>query len=92
MSNLDRDLLRDVSSKLDMVLIQQRRILNEIFPGEAVLERPENFPPLPLRDEESLEAFNEFLKNKIAYSQFVSSAKFFRFLFIFYNICDFLHT
>lgn len=73
MSNLDRDLLRDVSSKLDIVLTQQRRILNEIFPGEAVLERPENLPPLPLRDEESFAAFNEFLKNKIAFSQFVSS-------------------
>ncbi|XP_011877677.1 PREDICTED: uncharacterized protein LOC105567420 [Vollenhovia emeryi] len=71
-SNLDRDLLRDVSSKLDIVLINQRRILNEIFPGETVIERPENCPPLPLRDEKSFQAFNEFLNDKIAFSQFVS--------------------
>ncbi|KMQ83766.1 ancient domain protein 2, partial [Lasius niger] len=70
-SNLDRDLLRDVSSKLDMVLMNQRRILNEIFPGEAVIERPENCPPLPLRDERSFQTFNKFLKDKIAFSQFL---------------------
>lgn len=72
-SNLDRDLLRDVSSKLDIVLINQRRILNEIFPEEAVIERPENCPPpLPLRDEKSFQTFNEFLKDKIAFSQFIN--------------------
>ncbi|XP_025154646.1 uncharacterized protein LOC112588554 [Harpegnathos saltator] len=71
-SNLDRDLLRDISSKLDILLMNQRCILNEIFPGEATVERPENCPPLPLRDKKSFEEFNEFLKNKIAYSQFVS--------------------
>lgn len=85
-SNLDRDLLRDVSSKLDIMLMNQRRILNEIFPDEAVVERPENCPPLPLRDEQSFEAFNEFLKNKIAFSQFVSAANFFGYLFIFSTI------
>lgn len=52
--------------------MNQRRILNEIFPGEATLDRPENCPPLPLRDEKSFEAFNEFLESKIAFSQFVS--------------------
>ncbi|XP_011859103.1 PREDICTED: uncharacterized protein LOC105556615 [Vollenhovia emeryi] len=66
-SNLDRDLLRDVSSKLDIVLINQRRILNEIFSGETVIERPENCP-LPLRDEKSFQAFDEFLNDKIAFS------------------------
>lgn len=81
-SNLDRDLLRDVSSKLDILLIQLGRILNEIFPGETVLERPENCPPLPLRDEESFELFNEFLKDKNAYSQFVSSTKLFLVLLV----------
>lgn len=73
-SNLDRDLLRNISSKLDVLLFNQRRILNEIFPGEVTIERPENLPPLPLRDERSFEAFNEFLENKIAFSQFVSVA------------------
>lgn len=62
--------------------MNQRRILNEIFPSEAVVGRPENYPPLPLRDERSFEAFNEFLKNKIAYSQFVSSANLFGFLYL----------
>ncbi|XP_036148953.1 uncharacterized protein LOC118647689 [Monomorium pharaonis] len=71
-SNLDRDLLRNVSSKLDIVLMNQRRILNEIFPGEAILDRPKNCPPLPLPDEKSFEEFNEFLENKVAFSQFVS--------------------
>lgn len=80
-SNLDRDLLRDVSSKLDMVLINQHRILNEIVPGEGILQRPENCPPLPLRDEDSFKAFNEFLKDKIAYSQFVSAVELSVFLF-----------
>lgn len=42
---LDGDLLRNMSSKLDIVLMNQRRILNEIFPGEAIIERPENCPP-----------------------------------------------
>lgn len=79
-SNLDRDLLRDISSKLDILLINQRRILNEIFPGEAIVERPENCPPLPLRDEKSFKEFNKFLKNKIAYSQFVSAANLFELL------------
>jgi len=53
--------------------MNQRRILNEIFPGETIVERLENCPPLPLRDEKSFESFNEFLKNKIAYFQFVSA-------------------
>ncbi|XP_025161368.1 uncharacterized protein LOC112590053 [Harpegnathos saltator] len=56
-SNLDRDLLRDISSKLDILLMIERCILNEIFPGEAIVEEPENCPPLPLRDEKSFEEF-----------------------------------
>ncbi|KAL6419469.1 hypothetical protein ACFW04_013851 [Cataglyphis niger] len=73
---LDRDLLRNMSSKLDIMLMNQRRILNEIFPGEAIIERPENCSPrLPLRDEKSFEAFNNCLKYKIAYSQFVNATK-----------------
>ncbi|XP_071567209.1 uncharacterized protein [Temnothorax nylanderi] len=71
-SNLDRDLLRDVSSKLDIVLMNQRRIINKIFPGEAIVERPENCPPPSIARWKSFEAFNEFLKIKIAFSQFVS--------------------
>lgn len=62
--------------------MNQRRILNEIFPDEAIVERPENCPPLPLRDEKSFEAFNEFLKSKIAFSQFVSAADLFGYLLI----------
>ena len=72
-SNLDRDLLRNVSSKLDMVLMHQRCILSEIFPGEAIVDRPENCPPLPLREEKSFEEFNTFLKNKFAFTEFVST-------------------
>lgn len=74
-------MLRDVSSKLDIVLINQRRILNEIFPGEAVIERPENCPPLPLRDERSFQTYNEYLKDKIAFSQFVSIVDLFGYYF-----------
>lgn len=51
--------------------------MSEIFPGEAVIERPENCPPLPLRDEKSFQTFNEFLKDKVVFSQFVSIIDFF---------------
>ncbi|KAL6421103.1 hypothetical protein ACFW04_014124 [Cataglyphis niger] len=52
-SNFDKDLLQNMLNKLDTVLMNKCCILNEIFPSEAIIERPKNCSSLSLRDEKS---------------------------------------
>lgn len=66
------ELLQEVSSKVDIILINQERILRKLFPGEQAVIRPKNLPQLPLQTHEAFNAFQKFLQNDINFNATVS--------------------
>lgn len=56
--------VREVSSKLDIVIINQERLNRCIMPGEKVVKRPNKLPPLPLRTETELIEMEQFLSEE----------------------------
>ncbi|XP_034236490.1 uncharacterized protein LOC117642416 [Thrips palmi] len=50
-------LISELSSKVDMVLLNQARLFSLLAPEEEFVERPPNLPPTPLK---SVKAFSEF--------------------------------
>lgn len=67
------ELLQEMSSKIDILLINQERILRKLFPGEQAVVRPKNLPQLPLQTHEAFNAFQKFLQNDINFNAIVSS-------------------
>ncbi|XP_071580300.1 uncharacterized protein [Temnothorax nylanderi] len=62
------ELLQEVSSKIDILLINQERILRKLFPGEQAVVRPKNLLQLPLQTHEAFNSFQKFLQNDINFN------------------------
>ncbi|XP_043276023.1 uncharacterized protein [Venturia canescens] len=59
------ELLQEINSKLDFVMIQNQRILKKLYPEEAALTKPKNFLSLPLQSEEDFQNFEKFLEIEV---------------------------
>lgn len=66
------ELLQEMSSKIDILLINQEKILRKLFPEELTVIRLKNLPPLPLRTHEAFNAFENFLQNDMNFNATVS--------------------
>lgn len=54
-------MLESLSSKMDMLLLNQAVIMKAVAPQQGILTRPENLPALPLKVAEDVSRFAEFL-------------------------------
>ncbi|XP_036144415.1 uncharacterized protein LOC118646615 [Monomorium pharaonis] len=68
------ELLHELNSKLDFIMIQNQRLMKKLYPEEIALKRPNNFPSLPLQSEDDFENFEKFLQSEI---NFISTVDFF---------------
>ncbi|TGZ52546.1 hypothetical protein DBV15_07955 [Temnothorax longispinosus] len=59
----NRKELEGISSKLEVVIMNQTNLNRSLLPEQAVINRPSNLPSLPLSDIKSLEEFEKFLSN-----------------------------
>lgn len=66
------ELLQEMSNKVDILLINQEKILRKLFPGEQALVRPKNLPQLPLQTHDAFNAFEKFLQNDTNFNAAVS--------------------
>lgn len=57
--------VEDVSSKLDVVIMNQVSLNRHLLPEQAIISRPSNLPPLPLNDMKRLEEFEKFISKDI---------------------------
>ncbi|XP_024887607.1 uncharacterized protein LOC112464697, partial [Temnothorax curvispinosus] len=57
--------LEGISSKLEVVIMNQTNLNRSLLPEQAVINRPSNLPSLPLRDIKGLEEFEKFLSNDV---------------------------
>lgn len=55
--------IRRVSSKLDISIMNQEKLCHFIIPGEKVIKRPSEMPPLPINTLEDLDRMEKFLAN-----------------------------
>lgn len=69
---VEAELLQEVNSKTDIILIHQERILRKRFPGEQAVVWPKNLPQLPLQTHKAYNAFQKFLQNNINFNAVVS--------------------
>lgn len=51
----------ELSSKLDIVLLNQARLFAMLAPEEEYIERPSNLPPIPLKTLDDFYEFEKFL-------------------------------
>ncbi|XP_032675726.1 uncharacterized protein LOC116846249 isoform X2 [Odontomachus brunneus] len=65
------ELLQEISSKLDFVMMNTTKILTHLAPEESLLLRPNNLPALPLKSVNEYETFEEFLNNSTNFSAVV---------------------
>ncbi|XP_036146886.1 uncharacterized protein LOC118644169 isoform X2 [Monomorium pharaonis] len=68
------ELLHELNSKLDFIMIQNQRLMKKLYPEEIALKRPNNVPSLPLQSEDDFENFEKFLQSEI---NFISTVDFF---------------
>ncbi|XP_071654200.1 uncharacterized protein [Temnothorax longispinosus] len=61
----NRKELEGISSKLEVVIMNQTNLNRSLLPEQAVINRPSNLPSLPLSDIKSLEEFEKFLSNDV---------------------------
>ena len=54
---------KEVSSKIDVVLMNQGKLNHALLPHEKRTQRPDNSPNLPLSTVEELKVFEQFLKD-----------------------------
>ncbi|TGZ58109.1 hypothetical protein DBV15_11879, partial [Temnothorax longispinosus] len=59
------ELLYELNSKLDFIMIQNQRIMKKLYPEEAALKKPKDFPSLPLQSEDDFKNFEKFLQTEI---------------------------
>ncbi|XP_029174575.1 uncharacterized protein LOC114943164 isoform X2 [Nylanderia fulva] len=57
--------LDDMSSKLDVIIMNQANLNKCLIPEQAIITRPSNLPPLPLNDMKNLEEFDKFLSKDV---------------------------
>ncbi|XP_071629100.1 uncharacterized protein [Temnothorax longispinosus] len=57
--------LEDISSKLDVIIMNQENLNRSLLPEKSVINRPSNLPFLPLSDIKSLEEFEKFLSKDV---------------------------
>ncbi|XP_024870579.1 uncharacterized protein LOC112453838 isoform X1 [Temnothorax curvispinosus] len=57
--------LEDISSKLDVIIMNQENLNRSLLPEKSVINRPSNLPSLPLSDIKSLEEFEKFLSKDV---------------------------
>ncbi|KAK3929696.1 Nucleolar MIF4G domain-containing protein 1-like protein [Frankliniella fusca] len=65
-------MLQEISSKVDVLTMNQQRILANIAPEEEMLIRPHDLPPLPLRTNDDFMKFEDFLREETAFSRVCS--------------------
>lgn len=68
------ELLQDISSKQDIILINQQRLISSLMPEEEAVVRPKGLPPLPLQNEDAFKAFETFLEEEL---HFTTAVRFF---------------
>ncbi|XP_071579695.1 uncharacterized protein [Temnothorax nylanderi] len=68
------ELLHELNSKLDFIMIQNQRIIKQLYPEEAALKKPKDFPSLPLQSKDDFNNFEKFLQTEI---NLISTADFF---------------
>lgn len=71
LSSLKKE-VREVSSKLDIVIMNQERLNRFIMPTEKVVKRPSKLPPLPIKTERELTEMEQFLSEENNLSATVS--------------------
>ncbi|XP_036141259.1 uncharacterized protein LOC105829668 isoform X3 [Monomorium pharaonis] len=57
--------LENISSKLDVVIMNQANLNRSLLPKQAVINRPSNLPSLPLSNMKSLKEFEKFLSQDV---------------------------
>lgn len=65
--------LDEISSKLDVTIMNQANFNKCLLPEQAIINRPSNLSPLPLSDIESLEEFEKFISEDINLSAAVNN-------------------
>lgn len=78
--------MEDISSKLDVVIMNQVNLNRSLLPEQAVISRPSNLPPLPLNDIKSLEEFEKFISKDVNLSAAVSNILLYYYTYIQVNI------
>lgn len=64
--------MASLSSKIDVVLMNQGKILKYLAPQQSIVVRPDNLPALPLTALEDVDQFEEFLSCPANFNAVVS--------------------
>ena len=59
------ELLQELNSKLDFIMIQNQRIIKKLYPEEVALKKLKYFPSLPLQSKDDFENIEKFLQTEI---------------------------
>lgn len=79
---------QEISSKIDMVIMNQCRLNRFLLPQEKRIVRPSDLPALPLRTEEELNKFEKYLSKDDNATATVSTISFvIYFSYLFFKYC-----
>ncbi|KAK3928713.1 Diacylglycerol kinase gamma [Frankliniella fusca] len=74
-SRVKMNMLSELSSKVDVVLLNQARLFALLAPEEDFVERPPNLPHTPLKNLDAYHEFEEFLSEPVNADALVSHLK-----------------
>lgn len=73
--------LEEINNKTDTIIMNQGRLNRSLLPNEKRLQKPVNFPALPVKIEDELNALEIFLEDENNLAAVVS-----KYLFLYVNI------